>query len=368
VLNDGDDGEMLRMVEDDIENLRSAWRHALSAQNEDAVLSMAGLLWMVHEIQGWVAPAVELFDEALDAFAEDSTEDAVLSARALSAAAQAWFVALQGEAEQGLAAADAAAVTLGATGDADARYLALLSRLINVVYLYRLDDWVAVTEEGIAMGEAEDRPYWVAVSKQWRGGAAITAGDLETADRLLLEAKEIYEKLGSRYWMAGNFNHRAQVAFGEGRIDDAIDLFARSVEQGRDFGAVRIMLLSLNGLGEANLVAGNVEAAEAAFLESLVTAEQMGTVREMLNLIAKIAQIRVTTGEPEKAVELLATVVNDPNSAYPALFQSVPMAEAATTVLEELEGQLDADTYAAAYEAGAEKYYAVTVKELLAAR
>ncbi len=365
-LAERDDELMLTIVEQDLDNVRSAWRHCLAKQNGVGAFKMVPALWMAHEIRGWVAPAVELFDEALDAFDEGSNDEATVAARALASAAQAWFLALQGEPERGLAAADQAIATLEASADEDARCIALFSRLINVVYLYQIEDWISTTEQGIALGKAIDRPYWTAAFKQWRGGAAIATGDLDTANRALLEAKGIFEQLGTRYWMGANLNHRAQVAFAEGRIENAVDLFSRSVESGRELGALRVMLLSLNGLGEANLAAGNLEAAESAFVECLATAEQMGTVLEMLNLIGKLAQIKAATGQQQEAVELLATVVADPTSAYPALLQSVPIAEVATETLTDLEKDLDADEYTAAHDAGSARFYAVAVKELIA--
>ena len=178
-LNDGDDAQMLRLIEDDIENVRSAWRHALGVRNGSAVLKMAGPLWMVHEARGWVAPAVQLFDDAAEAFEHEPATGVSIEnawAGALSGAAQAWFLALQDDAEQGLETADEAAGVLQEGGDADATYIANLSRMINSVYLYRLDEWIELAEEGISLGRAMRRPYSIALSTQWRGGAALTAG------------------------------------------------------------------------------------------------------------------------------------------------------------------------------------------------
>jgi tetratricopeptide (TPR) repeat protein len=365
-LAERDDESMLMIVEQDIDNVRSAWRHCLASQNGAGAFKMVPALWSVYEIRGWVAPAVELFDEALDAFDEGSDDQAIIAARALASACQAWFLALIGEPERGVAAADDATEVLRARGDSEVLCIALLCRIINIMYLGRVDDWIAVADEGVALGKRIDGPFWTAAFKQFRGGAAITAGDLDTAKRVILEATEVFGQLGAEYWMSANLNHQAQVAIGQGRIEDAIDLFSRSVERGRALGAVRVMLMSTNGLGEANLAAGNLEAAESAFIDSLATAEQMGTVREMLNLIGKVAQIRAATEQQQEAVELLATVVADPTSAYPAIFQSVPIADVASEALTELQDELDTDEYTAAHDAGTARFYAVAVKELIA--
>ena len=86
----------------------------------------------------------------------------------------------------------------------------------------------------------------------------------------------------------------------------------------------------------------------------------------MLSLIGKVAQIQAAAGQRREAVELLSTVVSDPASAYPALFQSVPIAEESRAALAKLEEELDPDVYAAAHDAGTARFYAVAVKELIA--
>ena len=354
---------MLSMVEQDIDNIRLAWRHCLATKNAARARKIVGGLWMLYEIRAWLPSAVDLFGEALDAFDEDSEDEATVVARALSSAVQAWFLALQSRQVEGAAATANATDTLRATADPEAMWIALICRALNLAYMGQ--DWTAVAEEGIAVGETLDGPFWAAAFKNFRGGAALMAGDLSTGKRVLLEGMAVYEQLDEYYWMSANLQHQAQIAIPEGRIDDAIDLFGRSADRARQIGSARVLQMSSAGLGDANMAAGDFAAAETAYIGSLATSEQMGMVREMLNLMSKVARIRAATGHKREAVELLATVLAEPASAYQAIFDAAPTSETASATLEELQTELDADEFSAAHSAGTSRPYDVAVKELI---
>jgi len=363
LLPRSDETLMLTTVEQDLDNIRLAWRHCLATRDAFGARKMIPALWFVYEIRGWVPAAVSLFGEALDAFEERSEDEATLVARALSSAVQAWFLSLLGRQVEGTAAAAAATDTLRTYTDSEALWLALMCHAIGLAYLG--EDWVAVADEGIALGETLEGPFWAAVYKQWRGGAATVTGDFDTGKRVLLEAFEVFQKLDERYYLMANLQHQAQIAIPEGRIDDAIDLLSRSVEKGRQIGGVRILQMSLTALGDANVAAGNLEAAETAFIEGLATSEQMGLVREMLGLILKIANIRAARGQKREAVELLATVLAEPMSAQQLLWGKATVTELAAEALAGLEKEIDLDEYSVAHASGTSRPYDVAVKQLL---
>ena len=281
---------------------------------------MISVLWMVYEIRGWYPSAVALFGEALDAFDEDSEDEATVVARALSSAVRSWFLSLLSRQKEGAEAAAKAADTLRASADPEALWLALVCLALGVAYLG--EDWTAVADEGVALGETLDGPFWVASFENWRGGAALMAGDFETGKRVLLEGMEVYRQLDERYWLSANFQHQAQIAIPEGRIEDAIDLFGRLVVKAREVGTVRVLQMSLTGLGDANMAAGNSADAETAFIEGLATSEQMGLVREMLDLLRKVANAprkrraeagsrRDACNDHGRAIELSAVLMDD---------------------------------------------------------
>ncbi len=325
---------------------------------------MVGALWMVYEIRGWYTSAVSLFGEALDSLDETAGDEAKVVTRAVTAAAQAWFLALQGRQAEGVLATASATEALRASTDFDALWLALNCRSLNLAYVG--EDWSGVADEGIALGQKLDGPVWTAAFKNWRGGAALMAGDFDAAQRFLLEGMNVYDQLDEHYWRAANLQHQAQVATAEGRTDDAIDLYGRSTDRARQIGALRVLQMSSAGLGDANLAVGNFSAADAAFIESLSYSEQMGMVAQMLSIMTKIAQIRSQTGKKGEAVEILASVVAEPASAFQAIFDSRPTNESAMAALDALEREMDRDEFSQAHETGTSKPYDVVIKELIA--
>jgi predicted ATPase/class 3 adenylate cyclase len=361
----GDEGRMLEIIEGDLDNIRRAWRHSLATNDAPGARKIVIGLWMLYEIRGWATPAVELFGEALDAFDEDSQDEITVVVRAVSSAAQAWFLSLLGQHVNGETAAAKATGILRSSDDPEALLLSMQCWAICLAYSYRLEEWIAVVDEGIALGEKIDNRLWTAVMKQWRGGAAVTSGDFDTGKRLLLEGMEVYQQVGEQYLLSLNLNHQAQAARGEDRIDDAIDLFSRSAQIASRLGGLRVLQLSLTGLGDANLAAQKFSAAESAFIESLATAEQMGLVREMLSLITKIAKAQSAVGQKRAAVENLATVLAEPISLQHALFESTTIADNALAALTELKEDLDPEEFAAAKAAGTARSYGDVAKELI---
>ena len=273
---------------------------------------------------------------------------------------------MEGKTQEGAAAAARATDTLRTAGDPEALWVALSCRALGLAYLG--EDWTAVADEGIALGETMNGPFWTAAFKNWRGGAALMTGDFATGKRVLLEGMEVYERLHEHYWMSANLQHQAQIAIPEGRVDDAIDLLGRSAEKAREIGGVRVLQMSLTALGDANDAAGDSDAAESAFIEALATSEQMGLAREMLGLILKVARTRAAAGQKREAVEMLASVLAEPSSDQQTMWGDATIAEIASAALAELKDDLDHDEYAAAHAAGTAKPYDVAAKELINSR
>jgi predicted ATPase/class 3 adenylate cyclase len=365
LIYNSDEGRMLEIIEGDHDNIRRAWRHSLATNDASGARKMVIGLWLLYEIRGWAAPAVDLFGEALEAFDEHSQDEATVVVRAVSSSTQAWFLTLLGQHVNAETAAARATEILRSNDDPEALLLTLQCWAISLAYSYRLEDWINVTEQGISLAKKIQDPLWTAVMKQWRGGAAVTSGDFGTGKSLLLEGMQVYQQFGEQYWLSLNLNHQAQAAMGEGRTDDAIDLFSRSAQIARRLGGLRVLQLSLTGLGDAYVAARKFSAAELAFTESLAVAEQMGLVREMLSLITKIARAQAAGGKKREAVEMLSTVLAEPISAQHALFESTSIADNVLATLSEIKDNFDPEEYAAAKVAGTARSYSEVAKDLI---
>ena len=365
LFEQGEQRRTVSIIEEDLDNVRRAWRYYLARSNAAGARKFIGGLWMVYEIRGWYPPAVELFGEALDAFDEHAIDEATVTTRAVSAAVQAWFLPLIGQAEAGAASAERAAEVLRAADDGEALLLAFNSRFVALFYLGRFETVIEECEEAIALGISIDRPFWAGVHIGWKAACLILTGNVAAGNRFLDEEFELLTRHGDQFFIGFNYGIQGWIATRESRLEDAVDLFTRSVKMSQELGHTRGMQVALHRLGEAHVAVGNLEAAEKAFIESLAAAEQMSMLREMVGMLGKIATVRALTGRQVDAVELNATVISHPGSGQSLLTATETIGEGAAAELVALERKMDPHEYAAAFARGTATPYDVAAKELI---
>jgi predicted ATPase/class 3 adenylate cyclase len=363
---------MLARIEEDIDNIRTAWHHSLATGNAVAVRKMIFGLYFLYEVRGWYPAGLELFAEALEALDERSDHEATAIARASALALHSDFSAMLGRQPEAAAdAASMAAESLRAFIDPEALFFSLVLHGQCLLYLRRFDELTVVYDELIPLGETvapsdwATGPVWVAGQKNVRAFVLLAAGDVDLAKQLLDESKEVLEPLDELFYMTWNLGHRARVAIREGRPKDAIDLFSRSADRARKIGFARGLQVSLAGLGDTNLATGDLAAAEAAFIESLDAAQRTSMVPEMLGTMVKIAKVLAASGRQTEAVELLSTVLAEPASNRQLFTESTPIDSMASAELEKLQREMEPGEYEKALAAGSSRSYRIVVKELI---
>jgi predicted ATPase/class 3 adenylate cyclase len=362
-LSSADQPKMLRIMEDDLENIRLAWRRSISNGDAGGVRKISLPLFYLYEVRGWYQSGSPLFGEAIEAFDSDSQTGGVVGIPALMTALQAWFLSLLGQQEMALPKAIAAVAELRGAKDDEALWIGLQCLALSLAYSG--EDWSEIAEEGLALGERMDGPYWMATFKNWRAGAASNAGELDLGGRLLSEGREVLERLDEHLFLGMNLGHHGTIAARQGDIEEAINLNTRSVVRSRGIGHLRSLQLSLTGLGVANLEIGDFDAAEEALIEDLAISERMGLIRELLQVLIQLARVRSATGRAGEAVELLATVIAEPMSSNQTVWETSSLKEIAVEEVTELESSLDSAESSSRREAGTAKPYQVAVKELL---
>ncbi len=363
----GDQPRALRIVEQDLDNVRSAWRHYLAAGDAAAARPFVEGLFYLYETRGWYRSGISLFGEALDALDERSDREDAIKLRALAGAAQAWSLSLIGQPDAGEAVARVAEQTLRDSPDLAAYTTSVQCLAISLAYLGRTEEMAACLEAAMATADARHHTFWSAALRNWRSYGAFLAGDFGTATNLLPEAYGPLEQLHEHYFMSWNLWVQAMIATQQNRPQDAIDLHARAVTICRDLGYMRGTMVNLEGLGDANVAAGGFEAAEQAFIEGMATADKMGMVKDMLGMMTKIANVRATRGFPAQAAEMLATVLAQPISAQQPFTDNTPIKDSAARILDDLRGALTPEECSAALARGTSTPFAVAAKELIAA-
>ena len=363
LLSSADQPRMLRILEEDLENIRLAWRRTVSSGDGHGVRNISLPLYFLYEVRGWYQSGAPLFGEALEVFDRDSQEREDVVARALMAALHAWFLALLGQADSARQQAALAVDELRKGGDDEALWLGL--QCLSLTLADSGEDWSKEAEEGLALGERMEGPFWKASMKNWRAGAASNAGELDLGGQLLTQGREVLEQLNEHQYLGANLGHHGTIAARQGHFEEAIDLNKRSVERSQEIGHLRSLQLSLTGLGVASLEIGDLDAAEAALIEDLAIAERMGLIREMLQVMIELAKVRSASSRTGEAVELLAGVIAEPMSSAQTVWEAQSLNEIATEATAGLESSLDADEFSSRKAAGTAKSYQVAIKELL---
>ena len=360
-----DQPQMLSMVEQDLENIRSAWRYFIATRNGAGGSRLVFGLHFLYETRGWYRAGVDLFGEAADALGSDSEDGGIVVLSSMSSAVRGWFMALLGQPGVGAEAAAAALRSLPPTSELIHHWLALQSHDLCLAYLGWTDDVAQLLEDGIVRYASDSNLMLSAGLRNWRSFAAAVSGDFDTVRRHLPGAYVVLEQLDDHYFMTWNLWIQALMATGEGRPDDTVDLFARQVERAEAIGYRRGKVVALEGLGDAKVVAGRLPEAHSAFIEGIAVAEQMGMVRDLLGMMSKVGVTKASMGDDVDAVELLATVISEPISAQSLFTSNAPIREMADAALADLENKLGPDVYAAAVARGAARPYDVAAKELM---
>jgi hypothetical protein len=197
----------LRTIEQDLDNVRSAWRHYLATGNTAAARPFVEGLYYLYEMRGWYPAAISLFGEAISALDERSDREDAVKLRALAGAAQAWFLALIGQPDAGEAAARVAEETLRDTPDL-AAYTTCVQGLAITLSLGRIEEAAPSAEAAIAAADAAHHPFWSAAMRNWRAYGAFLVGDIGTATKLLHEAYGPLAQLDEHYLMSWNYGSK----------------------------------------------------------------------------------------------------------------------------------------------------------------
>jgi predicted ATPase/class 3 adenylate cyclase/tetratricopeptide (TPR) repeat protein len=353
----------IRLIEADLDNIRSAFRHSVATGAPRSVRFVFGIHF-IYECRGWYRAGVDLLSEVADALAE-STDPDLVTTRCVAIAERAWFEALLGKPGEAAEAASSAVAALPETAGEIHRWLALQCYAICLAYVGWTDEMARLLEQGIEDYDSPSEPLWSAGLRNWRSFAAVVAEDFETVARLVPEAYAVLESIGDHYFMTWNLWLQALLAMGQGRAADAIELYERQVAVTEDIAYRRGRVVALEGLGDARSAAGQSEAAIAAFAEGMAAADKMGMVRDLLGMMTKIGRVKAGGDEQVEAVELLATVCAEPISAQQLFTAAIPIRDIAGEVLADLRLSLGDETYDAAHRRGAERPYEAVAKQLM---
>ena len=141
--------------------------------------------------------------------------------------------------------------------------------------------------------------------------------------------------------------------------------FLGGVQAAEEINYSRMLQISYDNLGTLALLENDVAQAEQFFLKSLRISQESGQTREMLASLRDFANVYIAQGDLDKALQLLAVVLNHPASDQNSLNRPERLRDEAEKLRAQIETQLDQPLYQSAWESGQRQRLADVVKQIV---
>ncbi len=306
----------LRVVQQDLDNMRLALRHACRSADPDRARAFLLAFGWIYEINGWIKAGAEMCAEVREAFEGREDESAVV-ARALAATSEAKFLTNLGELESAAPIAASAVSSLREAGDTLAYLIAVESLLEIMVYRGEADPVLELSNRARRVGDESGYAVYSAGISAYVAGAHLQRGDVESALEILREGEQILVEASDLMILGWNLHIQASLARMQSRLDDAALLHSRQAEVARRLGYRRVLALGLTGIGQIQVQRGEWSVADRTLCEGLELFERLGLVTEMGYVTFMLAKVMANTGDRERAAEAASCVRADPSSDRP---------------------------------------------------
>ena len=346
LLTDPRQGKALDEMEADIENIRRACRHLAATGRDKELEGMLHSLWAFHEIRGWLHPGMELFTD-LETALRTSSDDLMVVNQLK--AMQAWITVVLGFPEQGLIKAQQSLDWLREHDYQDETHFALLTAAVANVFLQNPTGAVAIGQEIYEMGRANGKKWWVLNGLSLVCSGSLVLGDLERAT----ETVELYGSLvddpWNRYWQG---QARAGLELAHGDLAAALAIYESLLEPLLEISYPRGLQYTYTNMGRTSFQLEQLEEAETSYGMSLLYCFETGQMRETLANLTDIARVWSAQGRNREAIQMLATVLQQPEIEQNALFRPTTIREEADALRGQLESEVDPMEYQAAWDKG----------------
>ncbi|MCB0213930.1 MAG: tetratricopeptide repeat protein, partial [Anaerolineae bacterium] len=361
--------ETLEAVEQDIENIRTAWRYRLVERNSAELLKFIDSFLIIYDIRGWHRAAVALFHEAAEQMrllADDDAMALLIRGKALSY--QSYHTVIVGSPDRGMALTEEAITILRSVGHREGLTYAFYCAALSGLYLGKSAWVLEIADEFSDISRQISDRWSEATSFNFMATALILEHRYAEAKQRIDQAYQIFsQEIGEYFGLSWAALIRGRVAMGLGAYEEAKSYFHRSLSAAQALNYRRTTQHAYENLGNVAYYLGEFGQAETYFRLSLEVSEETGQKREMVALLYDLARAWAAQGKKREAVELLAVVLCNPLSSLPLLLRTedTTLQEAGERLRVTLEADLDPQTYQAAWSTGQSQQLEAVVVGLL---
>jgi serine/threonine protein kinase/tetratricopeptide (TPR) repeat protein len=293
--------DVLRLIEAEINNIRSAWFRAVKygqvAELATGVMALALYFDMVgqyDEAEEVVAPAIE----SMSRQPESASRDAALSYLHM------WRSILQstdGDPVKARESLEAAELLLNEETSLHHRYvLALAQGMVQLNYGDPVEARPCFAQATELLNQLGGGPELsrtlISLGRSYYYRLGADAMDLDEARRILTEARDVALETGDEYHLAFALFCLGTVAMYARDIDTAERLLRHAETNAKSFGSLHIAANALNNLGYGLMDAGRLSDARACMEENLAIRREQGNPLLIVWALFAVHQIEFAEG------------------------------------------------------------------------
>lgn len=336
----------IEAMEEELENIRSAWDFALGNHMWDELDTSIHTMLLFFQARSMLADGITTFGELADHLQNHNLVDSDCYYR--SRLRQAWLMSRQGNYEEVYRMAEAAYDYFLKQQDNDEVCYALnnMSYAKMMLGLYEESQQLAskaleyatdphtgnIAPWFFSMGnlgyaeylcghlqsakqiyeetnqlsvELNYSPIGLAYGINNLGEIERNLGNLAHAEQLFGEAYDIFKRYKNQRGMAFSLNNQGGVMFMLGNVKGAQEKFYKSYQLHRDVGDQTGTAHSLSALGNSAITEGNYEEARQYYTEAIQIRRHVGNLRGIADSLTDLANVEMNTKNLEKARELV---------------------------------------------------------------
>jgi len=197
-----------------------------------------------------------------------------------------------------------------------------------------------------------------------QGMATLNQQDFTKARQIAEFNLKLYQEIGDRIGSTMPMIVLGYVALARGELKSAREYYLRCLSISQETGFYFAMQTASKYLCKVSISLGNLAEAEEYLLQSLKITKEIGFVRDIINLLYETARLQVAQHNFERAVELLALVIEHPASDRYRMLDG-RIRDSANELLSQMKHNLTSETLKEALSRGKALDLDQVVDELL---
>jgi DNA-binding CsgD family transcriptional regulator len=321
-MNGGRQWQATAEVAAELDNIRSAWRWAITRQNIEATIAGANPLYLFCQFRSRYREGIELFEAAVQSL--DDEQLAAHPGATILINDLGWLCVRLGQLPRAQALCERYAALVRRLGeppvDAHSSHpglgLGLLASLRGD-YAMAQRQVEQAYKDGVDQGHLGNQQ----VASYFLAGILLAQGQNEEAQRCAQRAYTIAQTTQNRWFMAYDLHEMGNAACALGEYAKAKEHYQAGYALREEFGDPEGMAVALNHLGDVALLQENPDEAEVLYLRSLEIYREINDQGGVVTALEGLARTYCGRGQAQPAAHFLVLALDMATTAQFTVFR-----------------------------------------------